>query len=1055
VASAIVGALKVILSADTAQYDSAMKAAGKEAANLSREFGTVGKQMTAVGSALTKTITLPLLAVGAGAIKVASDFESSFAGVRKTVDATEPEFAQLAQGLRNMAKEIPVNVNELNKVAEAAGQLGIKKDDILQFTRTMADLGVTTNLTADEAATATAQFQNIFGAAGKDVDKFGATLVALGNAGASTEKDIINMGLRIAGAGNQIGLSQHQVMSFASALSSVGINAEAGGSAISRVFLKINDAVMKGGDDMREFARVAGMSGAQFKQAFETDAATATTAFITGLARLKKEGENTSATLEGLVGKNFIIKDTLMRAAGAGELLSEQLAIGAKAWQDNTALTVEAEKRYKTFASQVQMLWNQVRDLGIELGTALLPAMQSIVSMAGSLIPVLETLVKMFTAMPSWVQASALGFGALAAAIGPVLWVMGQLITSIGVVVGAFGTKGVAMKAVSGIMGSTSVAAVALRGALMGVASAVGVAAAAFAGWQVGKAIGEWTGLTNIVGYFSAKLGELVGLLPKGAAAQYTATQRAMQAAEAAKKQAAAIDAAAAATNDLGDANAFVGPILDRNANSLDDYAEAADEAKKKAEAFAESLRKLGGRDAMAGAEEVLKQLRALGGPLNVLPGQLDQMADKLREAAQAAALMGKHDLAGQYTLLAKTLSPVTQFQQRYNVTIGEYVPVANSAVHSTEALWEQFYKLTGQVQTLGPVLESIAPAFAKVTFGAMVPFKEAVKEGSREVVTFGDTVLSTFEALPSVIMSAIQGGGDLLAAAGSHIGTSLMSEFQTTFGPAIEAALPFGIGKAVTTLLPMLGSLFGPALRAIGGFFRDLFGGPNADELAGRELVAKFEANLHEMLNDQQLLEAGNESWKKTVIAIRDAYIKQGLTAEQAMAAAEKLWASSRSGAAASAAAIAEIERVLRGAAGAAGEFNSAIDNATRDRTMHIGINVDEIPNLDVGNGSQSPDGGFASGTMGRLGKWFSNFGSGFNTSLHGLEAVVTPSQAPAFAMDVLGAAGISSGNTSSPTVVDSTTMALVDEMRYMMRDLPRALKLAVKDAGTQRGVR
>jgi len=215
VPSAVVGALRVILSMDTAEFDSASKRVSASANTWSKSLGNIGRQATAVGSALTKTITLPLVGIGIAAVKAASDFESSFAGVRKTVEATEPEFAALAQGLRDMAKEIPVNVNELNKVAEAAGQLGIKKDDILQFTRTMADLGVTTNLTADEAATATAQIQNIFGAAGKDVDRFGATLVALGNAGASTEKDIIEMGKRIAGAGNQVGLSQAQVLGFA------------------------------------------------------------------------------------------------------------------------------------------------------------------------------------------------------------------------------------------------------------------------------------------------------------------------------------------------------------------------------------------------------------------------------------------------------------------------------------------------------------------------------------------------------------------------------------------------------------------------------------------------------------------------------------------------------------------------------------------------------------------------------------------------------------------------------------------------------------------------
>src|SRR5688572_23054408 len=121
-----------------------MKRVSSSANAWSKDLASIGKQATAVGSTLTKSLTLPILGLGLASIKAASDFESSFAGVRKTVDATEPEFAALAQGLRDMAKEIPTSVNELNAVAEAAGQLGIKKDDILEFTRTMADLGVTT-----------------------------------------------------------------------------------------------------------------------------------------------------------------------------------------------------------------------------------------------------------------------------------------------------------------------------------------------------------------------------------------------------------------------------------------------------------------------------------------------------------------------------------------------------------------------------------------------------------------------------------------------------------------------------------------------------------------------------------------------------------------------------------------------------------------------------------------------------------------------------------------------------------------------------------------------
>src|SRR6185436_6813027 len=110
----------------------------------------------------------------------------------------------------------------LNRLGEAAGALGIPKAEIVDFARVMALLGVTTNVTSDQAAEGIAKIQNIFGAAGKDTERFASTLVALGNSGASTESQILEMATRISGAGHTIGLTQGEVLGFASALSSVG-----------------------------------------------------------------------------------------------------------------------------------------------------------------------------------------------------------------------------------------------------------------------------------------------------------------------------------------------------------------------------------------------------------------------------------------------------------------------------------------------------------------------------------------------------------------------------------------------------------------------------------------------------------------------------------------------------------------------------------------------------------------------------------------------------------------------------------------------------------------
>ncbi len=114
-----------------------------------------------------------------------------------------------------MSKEIPASASAIAEVAEAAGQLGIEVPNILGFTRVMIDLGEATNLSSDEAATSLARLANITGMSQIDFDKLGSTIVALGNNLATTESEIVAMGgLRLAGAGSQIGLTEAQIMSL-------------------------------------------------------------------------------------------------------------------------------------------------------------------------------------------------------------------------------------------------------------------------------------------------------------------------------------------------------------------------------------------------------------------------------------------------------------------------------------------------------------------------------------------------------------------------------------------------------------------------------------------------------------------------------------------------------------------------------------------------------------------------------------------------------------------------------------------------------------------------
>lgn len=519
----IVSQLEVVIGGDVKNLSSSLGDADRQVDGFA---GRVSKTMTNVGKTLTMGVTLPLVGVGIAAAKMAIDWESQFAGVRKTVDATEEEFTKLENDLRNLATatDSPVagleNAHEvLAGIAEIAGQLGVDKEHIIEFTETIAQLGMATNLTGEEAALSLAQFANITGMDMGNIDRLGATIVDLGNNLATTEADIVAFAQRLAGAGTLAGLSEAEILALGGAMASMGLNAEAGGTAMTQVLnemasaaasfstgvidsgaavAKAEDTLVEAIDgrasavknlekaygklgaagtdverqaaqievdrltasiarydrqigdsqgniekwasttevqfsnaskELRLFADTAGISVEEFSTLWETDAEKAIVAFVEGLGKLDQAAQ--LDVLEQLNLSGIRVQDTLRRLAGNSELLKESFERAGIAWEDNTALTDEAQKRFETTSAQLNLLFNNVRDVGIVLGQIFLPAINEAISLV---VPLLQEI----TNLNPDVLNMGVGFLVAAAAAGPLLTVLGALISPAGLVAGAF-----------------------------------------------------------------------------------------------------------------------------------------------------------------------------------------------------------------------------------------------------------------------------------------------------------------------------------------------------------------------------------------------------------------------------------------------------------------------------------------------------------------------------------------------------------------------------------------------------------------------------------------
>lgn len=420
---------------------------GSAMTNFGNTLQSVGGKMTGLGNTMTVGVTAPIVAGVGAVVKSAMSWESAFAGVKKTNDEVVDSngnvvysYADLESGLRGLAAQLPASHEEIAGVAEAAGQLGIKSQDVVSFTKTMIDMGESTNLSAEDAASAIAKIANITGLTSDEYQRFGSSVVALGNNFATTESDIVSMANRLAASGTLAGLTNQEILGLATAMSSVGIEAEAGGTAMTQTLAAIESAVAAGGEDLQKFATVAGESSEEFASKWKNKPVEAIQDFIRGLGTLDERGASATMVLDDMGLSGVRQSNMLKSLALAADTMTGAVDLSNKAWDENTALTNEASTRYETTESKLKMLKNQVVDMAIDFGGPFVDALKNGLEASKPLIQTLSDMAKKFNELSPAQQQHIMKWLAISAAAGPALSILGKLTTGLGSMFKVFGS---------------------------------------------------------------------------------------------------------------------------------------------------------------------------------------------------------------------------------------------------------------------------------------------------------------------------------------------------------------------------------------------------------------------------------------------------------------------------------------------------------------------------------------------------------------------------------------------------------------------------------------
>lgn len=432
-----VASLYAELTLDDAKFQAGVKNAASGVGTLGTKVQKTGAQLRGFGSKLTQ-MSAPLALVGGYAVKTAIEWEDAFAGVRKTVEGTDEELRDLERGLRDLATSADSPVSalenahfELASIAEAAGQLGVKTEHIVMFTEQMALLGVATNMTGEEASFMVAQLANVTGMdLETELQGFTAAIVWLGNNTATTEKDILALSQRIAGAGTAAGFAEPQIAGLAAAALSLGFAPERAGTNLSMWLYDIVRIVGENGPALDRFAEIAGMDTSGFKELWEADPQEGLVAFLEGLNELPDAEK--FAALEEFGWTAGTLSPLLLALAGNTDLLTFAMDGATTAAEDGSAAYEEAGKRADTAKGSINKLKNNFNDLAIVVGEKALPPL---VEFSDKLVPLIERLAETHPG----VLKVALAFGALALVAGPLVYVVGALASVFSVLVSPIG----------------------------------------------------------------------------------------------------------------------------------------------------------------------------------------------------------------------------------------------------------------------------------------------------------------------------------------------------------------------------------------------------------------------------------------------------------------------------------------------------------------------------------------------------------------------------------------------------------------------------------------
>ena len=342
-------------------------------------------------------------------VKAAIGFESAMADVKKVVNFESPDqFKQMGQDVRNLSKELPMSAEGIAAIYAAGGQSGIAREELGAFAQDAVKMGIAFDTTAEESGSMMAKWRTAFKLNQTEVVALADKINLLGNTGAANTGQISKIVTAIGPLGEIAGLNAGQIAAMGASLAGVGIAEDVAATGMKNFALTLT-AGTAATKSQKEAFKALRLDSASIAKGMSTDSEGTINKVLKSLAHVEKSKQ--AAVLTQLFGKESVgaIAPLLTNL----DTLQKNFAMVGKEGKFAGSMEAEYASRAATTANAMQLTMNRATDLGIAVGTALLPPFNDFLQQIGPLISGVSDLAAANPWLIKGLIGAAVGFGVL------------------------------------------------------------------------------------------------------------------------------------------------------------------------------------------------------------------------------------------------------------------------------------------------------------------------------------------------------------------------------------------------------------------------------------------------------------------------------------------------------------------------------------------------------------------------------------------------------------------------------------------------------------------